>query len=489
MIRIALAAMLWSQDPPPPPSVVDQLKRELGLDDIQVHGYVRPRFNVYDDLITLGRDTTAPAFDGRDDRGLYFFDLRAWLGLDLLSRPWGLGIRLDIAGNDFNDGGILGNDTDVTNSNLGLGPAGLRDFDVDLGELRLFYEDGGWRAEVGRLPNGWGHKIVSSIHRDSVRVSKKVEAWTFTANYVTAGQSARASDVDEGVTGDDSAVKHTTGSIGEFDAVGASVRHEPSKECRTQLNFAKQIDSTRDGRFPEKLFVDLAGFYESDPWESSFEAVYLTGKGSRSAVVGERPDYNAYMGFTSIRCRIGETGLKAGLAAGIGSGDSTPFSDENNGFESLFTDETGYAYTCIYADDLHGYNGSSVSVRRGSGFSNTWFLQPNLRWLASEGVLVGASYTFLRAVREQPEGSGPLGPSIAPPPGRGNYGLDPAMRVDPAGADKTREIGSEVDLFAEFRVSKHVRIPVNLGLFFPGDIFGDDARTAVKFDLAWEFKF
>lgn len=131
VLWMALAAALCAQQAKSPPkqppdeSVVDKLRKELGLDDIQIHGLVRPRFNFYDDLITLGRDTTAPNFREKDDRGVYFFDLRAWLSLSLLGKSWGLVIKMDLAGNDFNDGGMLGNDTDVANSNLGLGTAGL----------------------------------------------------------------------------------------------------------------------------------------------------------------------------------------------------------------------------------------------------------------------------------------------------------------------------------------------------------------------------
>ena len=489
MHAILLAAILWAQDPATPPkvqdapaeSLVDRLKRELGLDDIQIHGYVRPRFNYYDDLITLGRDTTAPDFRGRDDRGLYFFDLRAWVSLSLLSKPWGLVVKLDLGGNDFNDGGMLGNDTDVANSNLGLGPAGLRDFDADLGEFYVFFEDDGWRAEVGRLPANWANGIVTRTHRDSIRVAKRIEAWTFKASYVSGGQSAST-----GVSGDDSAVKFTSGTIGEFGTAGASVGVDFSKELRLEANFGQQLDSTRDQRFPQKMFVDVATFVASGPWEGTVEAAYLGGKGARSASLGKRPDYTAYMAFARVRVDAGQTGLKPGLLAGIGSGDSTPANDVNSGFENLFLDETGYAYTYIYADDLHGYNGSSSSLRRAAGFANTWFLQPGLRWAPAENLVFTASYTFLRAVRRQIEGSGPLGLSFA---GRGNYGLDPAMRVDATGSKLTRDIGYEVDFSAELAASKHVRLPANVGVFRPGDIFGRGARTALKFDLGVEYRF
>lgn len=483
------AMMLQAQAPDEPlkqESVVDKLKKELGLDDIQIHGYARPRFNYYDDLITLGRDTTAPNFRGKDDRNLYFFDLRAWLSLTLLSKPWGLVIKMDLGGNDFNDGGMMGNDTDVVNSNLGLGPAGLRDFDADIGELFVFFEDAGWKVEIGRLPTNWANGIVTRTHRDSIRVAKKIDAWTFKAGYVSGGQSATAADPTGGVTGDDSGVKFTTGTIGEFGTVGVSAGVEFSKDCRSEVTFGQQIDSTSDQRFSQKTFVDVSTSCAAAPWDVAVEACYLGGKGARSATLGKRTDFEAYLAFARVRVDVEGTGLKPGLLLGIGSGDSTPSNEENNSFESLFVDETGYAYTSIYADDIHGYNGSSASIRRASGFANTWFLQPGLRWAPTETLAFTASFTFLRAVRRQFEGTGPMGLSFA---GRGNYGLDPAMRVDATGTKRTRDLGYEIDVSAEHVASKHVRLPLNVGVFRPGDIFGHGARTAVKFDLGVEYRF
>jgi hypothetical protein len=109
-----------------------------------------------------------------------------------------------------------------------------------------------------------------------------------------------------------------------------------------------------------------------------------------------------------------------------------------------------------------------------------------VRWAPVEDLAFHASWTFLRAVRRQIEGSGPLGLSFA---GRGNYGLDPNMRVDATGTKRTRDIGHELDFSAEYLASSHVRLPLNFGVFRPGDIFGQGARTAVKFDLGVEYRF
>lgn len=484
-------AILWAvllaslQEPPKEESLLDRLKKEIGVDDLQIHGYVRPRMNYYDNAITLGRDTTAPAFRGADDANNYFFDLRAWLSLQVVARPWSMGLRLDLGGNDFNDGGILGNDSDVANSNLGLGPAGLRDFDVDLGQAWVAYEEGAWKAEFGRLPFAFAHGILTKIQRDSLRVSWKEDSFTLTGAWIAGAQGAGAVDADEALTGDDSAVKYTSGAIGEFNTFGLSAQYVLSPEYRLLGFVGKQVDGTRDNRFTEKLFLDLAGFYSAAALELSYEGIYMDGKGADRAADG-RPDVQGYLVFLSGRARLSESGVKAGLAAGVGSGDNTPLNDESNGIENLFVDETSFAYSGFYADDLHGYNGSALSLRRASGFANTLFVQPNLRVPLSETTTLSAAWTWLRAVREQPEGTGPMGGFLA---GRGNYGLDPAMRVDPVGTDESRDIGHEIDLSAEHRASKRVRVLANLAAFLPGDLFGDDAHTAWKFELGTEFQF
>lgn len=469
--------------------IMERLKRELGLDDIQVHGMIRPRFNLYNNMVALGRNVTSPDFAGRDDANLYFVDLRAWLDLRLRRGPWGAAFRFDVAGNDFNDGGLLGNDTDVANSNLGLGPAGLRDFDIDVGQAWVSYESSGWKAEMGRLPYSLAHGILTRIQRDSLRLSRKEGGLTITGAWIYGAQGARALDGDEGLTGDDSGVKFTTGSIGEFNTFSLLTQYEVSPDFRTSVFAAKQVDSTRDDRFTEKLFVDVAGFYASPGLEFSYEGIYMGGKGVRSASLGERPDLNAYSGFMLLRVPLGEAGVKPGLAAGIGSGDNTPSNDEQNSIESLFVDEVHYAYTYIYADDLHGYNGSSLSLRRAAGFANTWFVQPSVRWAVCAGFDVTAAYAFLRAVRAQPVGTGPLGPFLDAPPGRGNFGLDPLLRADATGSGRSRDVGHEIDLAADYQASPSTRLTANLGLFRPGDVFGDAAHSAWKLDLAVEFKF
>jgi hypothetical protein len=462
------------------------LAKKLGLDDFEVHALVRPRFNYYDNLITLGRDTGAPAFSGHDDAGLYFLDFRAWLEIRARSGPFSLGLRVDIGGNDFNDGGMLGNDSDVANSNLGIGPAGLRDFDVDLGQAWVAWEDSGWKAEVGRLPFSLHHGILTRIQRDAIRLSKKEGGFSIVAAWIFGAQGGRSIDGDEGLSGDDSAVKYTSDSIGEFNTATLLAGYEFSREFKASLFAAKQLDSTKDDRFTEKLFFDAAAFYAGSAFEFSFEGVTMDGKGARSAALGERPDLQAYALFVRFAVPLGESGVKPGLAAGIGSGDSTPANDESNGIENLFVDELHFTYTYVYADDLHGYNGSASSLRRASGFANTWFVQPHVRWAASKDLDVTFSYTYLRAVRAQAEGLGPLGDSFA---GRGNYGLDPAMRADATDADRTKDVGDEFDVLTEYRATKQVRVLFNVGVFFPGRIFGDDAHTAWKGDLGLEFKF
>jgi hypothetical protein len=63
------------------------------------------------------------------------------------------------------------------------------------------------------------------------------------------------------------------------------------------------------------------------------------------------------------------------------------------------------------------------------------------------------------------------------------------MRADATGASRTRDVGSEIDLAAEWRSSRFTRLVANVGVFLPGDVFGDPAHTALKMDLGVEFRF
>jgi hypothetical protein len=76
----------------------------------------------------------------------------------------------------------------------------------------------------------------------------------------------------------------------------------------------------------------------------------------------------------------------------------------------------------------------------------------------------GEGYKMVFSYGEEMEGvAQPLGAAIAP--------------------------GQEVDVSAEITASTHVRLPLNFGMFLPGDIFGRAARTAMKFDFGVEYRF
>jgi hypothetical protein len=162
---------------------------------------------------------------------------------------------------------------------------------------------------------------------------------------------------------------------------------------------------------------------------------------------------------------------KVGLSFGRGSGDDDPTDNFNRNFGSLFMDETGFTYTNLYADDVHGYDGTNASVGRGAGFANTTFAQLHGEVRPNERLRLELSYTWLRVTEPQPVGSGVLG-------------LKP-----PTGAGVTKHIGSELDFDADYSLTKDTRLFLRSGFFFPGRIFGVSASSAQKIELGVETSF
>ena len=169
-------------------------------------------------------------------------------------------------------------------------------------------------------------------------------------------------------------------------------------------------------------------------------------------------------------------GRVVGLRFGRGSGDDDPNDRRQENFENLFMDETGFTYTFIFSDDLHGFTGRGVDLRRGSGFANVTFAQPYLQFRPTPALNVFGSYTFLQATKAQAEGAGVLGPGAAPRPGA-------------APIRRTRNIGHEVDVLIDYDVDGAVRLFAYGGVLFPGSIFGRAADNVWKVEIGAEFRF
>ncbi len=169
----------------------------------------------------------------------------------------------------------------------------------------------------------------------------------------------------------------------------------------------------------------------------------------------------------------GDRGLlfSAGLSFGMGSGDNNPNDKMQENFQNLFMDEIGFHYTYIYSDDIHGYDGKSSDVERGSGFANTTWVQIHGSINPIEYLIIEGSYTYLYASKEQLEGTGPLGNGTA------------------VSNSKTREIGQELDLKAYYSINDNTGIKFFGGVFFPGSIYGRNADSALKGEVGIEYKF
>lgn len=165
-----------------------------------------------------------------------------------------------------------------------------------------------------------------------------------------------------------------------------------------------------------------------------------------------------------------------GIRVGRGSGDADPTDRRQQNFENLFMDETGFTYTFLFSDDLHGFAGRAADLRQGAGFANVTMLQPYVQIRPAAGSNVFASYTYLRATEAQPEGTGVLGAL------RG-------IRPDGERFRLTHDIGHELDVLVDYDADPSVRLFGYGGIFWPGRIFPGAAGTAWKLEIGTEFRF
>jgi len=261
-------------------------------------------------------------------------------------------------------------------------------------------------------------------------------------------------------------------------------------EGRQQLQFAvmKQVDSTFDERFPEKLLFDFNGDFSLGPWSYAFEAAYLGGRTPRATALGlGRRKNRAWMGYVKGQYRFGFPHSFLALALGSGSGDNQG-NDKQRDFQSFFMNAIGFHLANIYGNDIHGFDaflpGSRQGVdgnNAGAGFANTSFVQaaagiapfgdfyPSL---SLEGV-----FTYLRATRKQSVGEGVL---------LGNVDGISAL----AGTAATsNDIGWDLDINARDQFTKPMAAYFRFGWFRPGLIFGNTRRDAFKFQGGIDYGF
>lgn len=132
-------------------------------------------------------------------------------------------------------------------------------------------------------------------------------------------------------------------------ALVRSGRNRPNH--RLQAFFAQQVDTPQNGVHPQKRYADVNIDATLGALRYGGEAVYLGGQGATAP--GKCADLNSFalrLRGTSI---LGMVDL--GLTAGRGGGNVDPSDNVNNDFQSLFLDETSFAFNHLFGvADLRG---------------------------------------------------------------------------------------------------------------------------------------
>jgi len=459
MMPVAFAVQVKSNEE------INDLRRQLfwGL-DVTVSGFARIE------------GTTEHHFDLGATPGAAnsFYDMRGWLSSRIAKGPAALYLDLNYAGNDFSDpeGGIFGNAFDATSVPGGPSVVRTRGFDLSIRHLYLSY-DGFVKASAGRMPAKIGHGIAIHTIRDSAKVSKRFGSVNITGVLVKGGETQPNNNLNVATDND-------------LDAYGGVAVYHLNRKSRVQFAVMKQVDSTFDDRFPEKLLFDFNGDLDFASWSYAFEAAYLAGQTPRDPVFGRRR-HRAWMGYAKGQYNFDAPHMYISLSIGEGSGENHKSAKQHD-FQSFFMNSIGFHLANIYGNDIHSYDaflpGSGPGRdgnNAGSGFANTGFVQVAVGIaplgnfhpsLSLEGV-----FTYLRATRRQLVGDGVLLSNV-----------DGFSAV--AGTLVTsNDIGWELDLNVRDQFSELMAAYFRFGWFRPGLIFGNMRRDTVKLQGGVDYAF
>ncbi len=400
--------------------------------ELTLSGFARVRGNRYESF-DLNPETRA-------DAARTFYDARAYLTLGARRGDFGAVFSIDLAGNDFNDGIQLGNDD----------PALVRRFELDVRHLWIEY-DGLFNARLGRQPGRFGNSIIAHVNRDAFRAWKAFDGWLANASLIKGGET-----LENPPTGEDD----------DLDALLLSLQRQVGGGT-FKIEWTRQFDSSPNERLPEKEYFGLNGRGVADELSYAFELALQRG---RTPDTGSGAlEYEANLAYGEAHYRLGS--VEPGLRLGRGSGDDDPTDDKLGDFAVLFVDETHFAYTNLFADDIHGWDGTSASLARGAGFANVTFVQPRVRLHPRPRLTVEGSVTRLWATEERVVGTGPLGRGVA------------------TGTETSRDLGVELDLNGTYQLEAKTRAFATLGWFDPGEVFGADAESALKLEIGLELAF
>lgn len=416
-------------------------------------------------------DATTPT-----DSWLFFSDIRSYLNLEAKLDRARLFSSVDLAGSDWDEGAVLGYDN----------PTRQRPLQLQARQLFLEYDFDalGLRATIGRMPARLGNGIVSAINRDGLRLAKSLpdlgpfQKANLTAVAVRGAKGntlwASQSPIPPGATSDpgNSNTRVSNDPNGWAHELNTYVLAYnaafPGPDDRFQAFVAQQQDTTQNGVYPQKRFLDLNWAGTRGPFELGGEAIHLSGQGPTAA--GSRPTLGSYALFLKGAYRL--DGLELGVWAGRGGGDNTPADGINGNFQSLFIDESAFVANDLFGDDLHGFDGTDASIGRGAGLANVTFVQPRLSYRFTPDLSASLFYTKHLATVPQAAGSGVLGTRPA------------------TGAGPAWNIGDEADLRLSYRWGATTFYGV-VSTFVPGDVYPEPgfASAAHRLELGTELRF
>lgn len=401
-----------------------------------------------------------------------FLDLRSTIGLEAALDRVRVVASVDLAGSDFDEGLIWGWDN----------PSRQRPSVLNLRHLYLDYAipETGFQASIGRQRAHLGLGIVSSINRDSVKLTQPIGTLgpmgpsNLTAVWVRGGDGNTLwpghMPVPPGVpvaTGSSAptTVNDPNGAAHDLNALVLAYNATPAPGQRFQIFGAQQFDSTATGAYPQKRFADVNYEATAGAFRGGAELVHLGGQSPAAA--GQRQTLNSYAAFLTGTYSLGAFDL--GLTVGRGGGDDNASDSVNGNFQSLFLDEGSLAYNHLFGDDLWGFNGTDASIGRGAGLANVTFIQPSLGWRLSELTECRLSYTKHWATSPRVAGTGIFG------------------TPDANGAT---DIGDEVDLRVGHLVGGSLLYGAT-SIFIPGNVFPTPgaANAAYKLEIGTETRF
>ena len=435
-------------------------------------GYIRARMTQENNISTI-----YGSFSKENDN---FIDLRSYLTAQAMYGPVTAVVSLDVAGDDFNDGAEWG--YPVYTPGVDAGPGFESLWNVQVRHLYIQYKaPGPWIFHLGRIPAGLGHNILAKVNRDALRIIKPIgkHKLIFVAIKGANDRLTVPDSVKVGTTWQQMpAARDGSGDLNAF--VGLFAYDTPGiLNSSGQIYIAKQQNTREDPvvpQYPQKLFVGLSNDGTIGDLEYGLEAIYLGGKTALIPPAGLTKDkgfpkdYSAHMLYLKTKYNLSPSFMPM-LSFGLGSGDDRSTNDKVEDFQALFLDETAYAYTNVFADDIHGFSYTDpLSVKYGSGFANVTWFQLGFKYLPlmDNQAFICANYTILNATEARTKGTGILGTDTG---------------------ETTTNIGSEFDLNCGVNLTEKLKLSLNTGYFMPGDIFPDDVDNVLKIELFTEFIF